>query len=154
MTEQKTKKFHESYLHRYAKEVFASWIREKISGPAGSYFIFDWKEGCQVKLEYPIWSREITDSTTKEIFGINPIWNDAPDYNTLISRGFRLEAVIDIAICDGSRLKYAVEVVHTHKTPCNKLHFLGTHGIPVYEISATWIMNQIKRPSNPDLRKC
>jgi len=146
---ERKKVFHESYLHRYAKKVFVEWFNSKLEGHQqhGSYFIFDWRKRGQIFEEYPIWFRSRADSTQIEYFGIDPIWETIPNHDEMIARGFELKAVVDLMICDGSRAKYAIEVVHTHPTPPWKIQFLQEQEIWVYEISASWIMNQIQRPS-------
>ena len=132
----------ESYKHLYSKKVIAQWITEKL--PTGKYFIFDWVNG-QIREEYPIWSRKQNDQT--DYFGINPVWETLPEHDQMISRGFNLEAVIDLVIIDRERIKYGIEVVHTHPTPTSKCELLSNLGITCYEVSADWVMNQIRRPA-------
>ena len=138
----------ESYLHHYAKKVFVEWFSSKLQGhqQRGNYFIFDWKNDGQIFEEYPIWIRTHSNGHV-EHFGIDPIWQTIPNYDEMITRGFELKTVVDLMICDGSRAKYVIEVVHTHPTPPWKIQFLQELDLETYEISAGWIMNQVQRPS-------
>ena len=151
----------ESYAHKYAKIVLAEWFREKIrynqeNGYNNSYYIFNWEPNTTsgllsgVFLEYPILSRQITAGT--EILGVKPIWTVYPNMELAQKNGRKIEAVLDIAVCDNDTIKYGFEIVYKHKTPPSKIAFLKTltekYGVKVYEIDALWILNQVHRPSN------
>jgi len=157
-----SRKIHtESYMHLYAKEVFRNWLQETFEAHRKSYFIFDWQGEGNVKVEYPIWSRqkasenceEDPSSAEREIFGISTAWDQYPDPAEMEKRGFRLDAVVDLVICDGKKVKYGIEVVYKHSTPPWKCDFLTKCKLPTYEILAVWIMNQVRKPSNLDIKK-
>ena len=148
----------ESYAHRYAKQTLADWFREKYqankkrSHPT-SYYIFDWlpQNGDGVYMEYPLLSRRVNDKI--EVFGINK-WSKYPTIPPT-NPDIIVEGVLDVAICSRGKLSYGFEIVHKHKCGPKKISFLKhlrtTYGIPVYEISASWILDQIKRPPNLSL---
>lgn len=145
----------ESYAHKFAKETVASWFREKWDQPSGrgSYFTFDWQPDPSdgqhgIKLEYPILSRSMADGT-KEILGISTVWDKYPDLDCLAAK-MQVEAVLDIGICSNGKLVYGIEIVHKHPCSAKKLLFLKQmqlkYGLKVYEVNASWILDQVRRP--------
>jgi len=150
----------ESYMHYYAKEVLQQWLisawkynrQHKYSN---KLYIFEWKIDCRdsnygIRLEYPILSRRSEAGT--QVLGVNPVWVDYPD----ITKGdpdIKVEAVLDLAIVEDGHLKYGLEVVHKHVCPQSKRTFIQKHlcDVPVYEISAEWILSQVKSDVPPKM---
>lgn len=149
----------ESYAHKFAKETVSSWFKEKwqenkLKQLKNSYFIFEWQpdvldEQHGMLLEYPILSRKLIDGT-REILGVTAIWDKYPDLENLAS-DLRVEAVLDIGICSNGKLVYGLEIVHKHPCTPKKLVFIKQmqmkYGLKVYEINASWVLDQIRRPS-------
>jgi len=151
----------ESYAHRCAKQVLAEWFRSRCRnnlkyGNKNQYHIFDWDVRCNdpnlgVYEEYPILTRKIAGSD-REYLGVKPVWCQIPDTTKELKNNLKIATVIDVVICDNDQVKYGLEVVYKH--PCEdakikllkKLHH--QYGIKVYEISAIWILDQIRRPNN------
>lgn len=144
----------ESYAHRYAKDVLASWFREKWilnreKGYPNSYSIFEWSPDPSdgdhgIRLEYPIISRKLKNGET-EILGVSPVWDTYP---ATLSPDCTIEAVLDVAVCSKDKLVYGLEIVHKHTCTERKIRFLKNIGLKVYEINATWILDQVRRPAN------
>lgn len=150
----------ESYAHRYAKETVYNWFREKWErnhkeGYHNNYYMFDWvadetDRERGVRMEYPIISRRVASGQV-EVYGVNPVWSDYPDLNKIQNMGRKIGAVLDIAICSEGRIKYGIEIVYKHRTPKSKIKFLQEQGIRGYEISAMWVLNQVKCPPSLQL---
>lgn len=146
----------ESYLHRYAKDVLASWFMEQ--NRAGRYYVFDWRPGqCRVPMEYPILSRVVRSADggppQKEYFGVDPAWDRLPDLEKAAERGLRLEAVLDLGLCLDGQLVAALEVVNTHACTPQKVSLLQKLGVACYELDALWIMSQIRRPPKLSMKR-
>lgn len=150
----------ESYAHRYAKNIIKDWFIEKwnnnqAKGFPNNYYIFDWIADFRdpmrgIRVEYPIISRKMEDGKV-EIFGIDPIWTEYPDLQKVSDNGRIINAVLDVAVCSEGKLKYGIEIVYKHRTTAIKSKFLKQQGIKVYEISALWILNQIRCPASLQL---
>jgi len=150
----------ESYAHRFAKETLAAWFREKWKinrdhGESPSYYLFNWNPDSNdgqhgIYLEYPLLSRKLADESV-EILGAKPAWKKYPKLPP-DSDKLSIEAVLDVAVCSNGKLLYGFEIVHKHPCTPGKLIFLKElrkkYGIKVYEVSARWILDQVKRPVN------
>jgi len=148
----------ESYAHKYAKETVAQWFKEKWlinrdKGYRNSYFIFDWNPDNNdgdhgIKLEYPILIRKLQHGE-EEVLGVATAWKQYP--KEPLADNIRIEAVLDIAVCSNDKLLYGFEIVHKHKCTIKKLSFLKKlkqdYGVTVYEINASWVLDQIHRPA-------
>lgn len=153
----------ESYAHRYAKETLAAWFREKWiinreNGYPNSYFIFDWSPDNDdgdhgIKMEYPILKRKLKNGE-EEILGVSSVWSSYPIVPEN-SEELRVEAILDIGVCSKGKLVYGFEIVHKHPCTPKKIVFLKElhkkYGLRVYEINASWILDQIRRPSRLDM---
>lgn len=148
----------ESYAHLYAKQVVADWFREKFGinrkkGRRNSYYIFDWIPDWGdlqggVMLEYPVLERTLTNGQ-KDYLGLASQWSKYPDLNQL-NDGLKVACVFDVVVCSNGKVRYVFEIVHKHKCSPRKIALLKLfklqHGIDVYEVNASWVLNQIKRP--------
>lgn len=154
----------ESYMHYYAKEVIQGWFISawkfnRRNGYDNKLYIFDWKVDCSdqnygIRLEYPILSK-IRPDGSKMVLGIDTIWSTYPDLDNL-GHGVKVEAVIDVVIIEDTKVKYGIEVVHKHICTKNKRLFLKEQlsSVPVYEISAEWVLGQIRGPVPPKRWPC
>lgn len=159
----KTRKDTESYMHYYAKEIIQSWLISawkfnKKHNYDNKLFIFDWLIDCSdpgygIRLEYPVLSKMKPDGT-KMVLGIDTVWAEYPDTEKL-ANGVKVESVFDLVIIEEGRVKYGIEVVHKHLCTKRKREFLKEYvDIPVYEISAEWVLSQIKDSIPPKCWPC
>jgi hypothetical protein len=151
-------------MHYYAKEVIQEWLisawrfNQKHSYD-NKLFIFDWKINCcdpnyGIRLEYPILSKLRPDGT-KMVLGTDTVWTEYPDFERL-TEGIKVEAVLDVALIEDKRVKYGIEVVHKHVCSKRKRLFLKEEckDMEVYEISAEWVLGQVRRPVPPKRWPC
>lgn len=141
----------ESHMHHYAKEVMRQWFVDRWRYNhehhyPNTFSVFDWKidhsDGNHgVYLEYPV----LLKSTGEHVLGVNPCWKSYPDLDNLAD-DVKVEAVLDLAIVEDGRLKYGIEIVHKHVCSARKRKFLKEKcpGVTVYEISAEWILSQLR----------
>jgi hypothetical protein len=141
----------ESYMHYYAKEIVRSWFvsatkYNREHGYANKLYIFSWSPEYAttgqgdygVRLEYPILS------TPHTLVGVDPCWADYPALDQL-GTDVDVTAILDIAILDGGRLRYGIEIVHKHICSSKKRESLcAIPGLTVYELSAEWVLSQIR----------
>ena len=145
----------ESNAHYYGKIVFRDWLWKKSDYNRKHNYknvlsIFEWD--CNdvnkgVLLEYPILSKTLTDGR-KDILGLRSVWSEYPTAEQILQRKLRIEATIDLVIYEKGRIKYGIEIVHKHvctKAKREFLYSLNEYNIdfPVYEVSASWILDQI-----------
>lgn len=151
----------ESYMHRYAKDVVRSWFLEKNKPHRpSSYFIFDWNahNDSFIQEEYPVLRRKSSNGSNEncnDIFGVGTVWGDNfPDLDNL-KEGIEIATIFDLAIIDNGKVKYAIEIVHKHKCSAQKLVLLKEikkkYGTQVYEIDASWVMSQVRRPAKIEM---
>lgn len=155
---------HESYMHYYAKEIVQGWLVSawkfnRKHSYDNKLYIFDWKIDCSdcnygVRLEYPILSKRRPDGT-KMILGVSTIWDEYPDLDKLAD-DIKVEMVLDIAIVEEGALKYGLEIVHKHICSQRKRDFILEYltKVPIYELSAEWVLNQLVGPVPPKLWPC
>lgn len=155
----------ESYAHKFAKQTLADWFKEKWlinrdKNIPNSYFIFDWNPNISdgnhgVYFEYPVIERTLS-SGQKEILGLSPVWDQIPDL-TALTADKQIMSVFDIVVCDSDRVRYAFEINHKHPCSTRKIkllkEFSQKYGLEVYEIDASWILNQVKRPNKLEMLK-
>ena len=164
MSETKKHRDTESYMHHYAKEIIQSWLISawqfnRKNNYTNTLFIFEWKVDCSdsnygIRLEYPILSKLRPDST-KMVLGVDTAWTSYPNLDKLTD-GVKIESVLDLAIIEDGKVKYGIEVVHKHICSKRKRIFLKEHAphIPVYEISAEWVLGQVRGPIPPKRWPC
>ena len=150
----------ESYAHVFAKELLAQWLRSRavpvqVSEP-GEYSLIsldpikalvpqkDPYKG--VFVEYPICNTASGVTTLHEPW----IGSTIPTYEELVARGQSPAYILDIAVLHFGKIKYGLEVVHTHPVPDAKVSILqiATHNHPfeLYQINASWILNHCQPP--------
>jgi hypothetical protein len=173
----------ESYLHKHAKKVFAGWLHkyfrigQNFKGMNGIDLNINW-EWCRrhnaILIEYPV----CVDRKTKKLIGLMPEnnseikgieWSDwlksqslsinasVPNHYDLKKwkeeKRLKILYIFDIAVIDNSGLKYVFEVCHKSPSSDKKIKWLNDHKIKGYEISAGWIMNQVKSPYTIEILK-
>lgn len=149
----------ESYKHLYAKQVLAGWFRE-IAIAVGfdgcaEYDRFAWRVNrgepdWGVHIEYPI--ARSNNSCGQVLAWDETFWNRVPSVQELWGAHDRVEAVLDVAIQHKGAIVFGFEVVHTNPVNAEKASFLDTLSIVTYEISAEWIMRQVRRPEQLETR--
>lgn len=161
----------ESYLHKYAKVVVCSWLRKKIR--LGKNFkglnnldiclIDDAKSPMfNVFDEYPVCM--CSDIDDNVIIGVDVLWDVWLQENNLLDKiksrnkiptKFELDqlkdklkciTIFDIGIIDQGKLKYVIEIKHTHPCTPKKIKFIKEHNLIGYELDAQKIMEQVKLP--------
>ena len=157
----------ESYLHKYAKTVMASWLR-KLTGrnfrglnnigitlknkPTGPMF--------GVYTEYPV----CQDTQSKSLIGIDESWEHWLSNNNVTAKAkhgiptrwelkewkdkCKMIHIFDIVVLDNTQIAYAFEICHKHPIEDPKIEFVKQHEIPCYEVAAQWIMEKCKLPAN------
>jgi len=94
-------------------------------------------------LEYPILERTLTNGK-KDYLGLASQWSKYPDLEQL-NDGLKVACVFDVVVCSKGKVRYVFEIVHKHKCSPRKIALLKLfklqHGIDVYEVDATWILN-------------
>lgn len=151
-------------MHYYAKHIIQEWFISawkfnRQHGYSNRLFIFDWKIDCSdpnygVRVEYPILSKLRPDGT-KMILGIDTVWTEYPNLDKL-ANNVKVEVVLDIALVEDGRIKYGIEVVHKHLCSGKKREFLEQEcsHVTVYEISAEWVLCQLRGPVPPKRWPC
>jgi hypothetical protein len=155
----------ESYKHRYAKEVLAEWLQSTVDyGREKGYYPYrfdkaTWvpKKDCPnrgVFLEYPIVYRYLTDSDGNksiEYLGVKPGWTELPDLEKLKEKDIQPCCILDVAVLGQDGICYGFEIEHRHATEQPKIDLLKklsetVKTFEVYEISADWVLEQVRRP--------
>lgn len=144
----------ESYKHKYAKKVLTEWLRESAEqvGYDNSAKIWDlcWRvnRGAPtygVYEEYPI-------SKTVGCAGYPSAWDETkwgriPTYQELVNDGEIPQLILDIAIQEKGDIIYGFEVVHKNSVNPRKAYLLYGLSVQTFEISADWILRQVKNPN-------
>lgn len=168
----------ESYMHLNAKQVLKNWFDNTLEDPGSSWktidpFDFRSNRASGVWLEYPIcvgkdinsWESNWDEIILEQISDYEQINNDrsilskykeyVPTYDECVNK-FRVYpiAVIDIVITHKGMPKYAIEICHKNPVSIEKKEKLKEIGVAeLYEIDASWIMNQTKIPNEIKYRK-
>jgi hypothetical protein len=156
----------ESYCHLYAKELLARWLRDKavpvqVTEP-GDYsmialdpiraFVPRDDKYLGVYTEYPICLTKNNVTTLEE-----PWPGDIPTYEECLARHTPPAYILDIAVRHFDKIKYGIEIVHTHPVPDAKVNMirLATHSFPfeLYEVSASWVLNHCQPPNHLTMHK-
>lgn len=166
----------ESYKHYYAKQVLQSWLL----AAKGRFFSLRWSaKGQRIYQEYPLLlvNGQATHGLYDECFdeipsklcdcpvlyrnlllssALNPCEHrfsrsdNIPSRIELLELKCKLGAIVDLAICDGGRLKYIFELVHTN--PCSPmkrkllLNYAQRFDAVVYEVDADYVLRQVCSP--------
>lgn len=145
----------ESYKHKAAKQVLASWLRNAASSAGfDNYAVFcglGWRVNRSGKdwgvfEEYPI-----TCSNCNLKHGFLYAWDETkwlgiPSYDELIKDRDPPLAILDVAVQEKGRIVYGFEVIHTHRVTPEKAMYLNALQIQVFELDAEWILRQVRRP--------
>lgn len=170
----------ESYLHKYAKIVVASWLRKKIRiGPK-----FKGLNNIPLELELPKKSpmygvytefpicKSFIDPNNPIIVGIDITWDQYIDKYDLQSNiksktkiptvyelkdlvsdnKLKILSIFDVGIVDKGKLKYIFEIEHTHACTPKKIKFIHKHKLIGYELRAQKVMEQVKLPYAIDIK--
>lgn len=164
----------ESYLHKYAKIVVASWLRRKIR--IGTKF--KGLNNIPLELELPkkspmfgVYTEFPVCKTLDDgkLIGLHIKWEEWLNDNGLLSKiksktkiptiyelkdlsdKLKIMSIFDIGIVDKGELKYIFEIEHTHACTPRKIKFINKHKIIGYELSAQKVMEQVKLPYAIDI---
>ena len=153
----------ESYLHFHAKTDFASWLR-KMKGKnfkGLNNITFKCKDKgsspmFNVYTEFPV----CKDKATKKIIGSDISWSDYfAKSNKKAKQKHGIPAkwelkewendliilhIFDIAVIDENKISHIFEIKHTHAVDNKKIKFVEKHQIPMWEISAQWVIEKVK----------
>jgi hypothetical protein len=143
----------ESYYHKSAKAILASWLIE---------------DGFEVAYEYPIcnpnkfnaatslWHQNYTFSTndddTMAPFATNNKCHPQPDRQWCKDNELTAAIIFDLVAFKNGKLHTAYEIYHKHKCDAKKIAIMRDlrekSGVDykIKEISARYILGQIKRP--------
>lgn len=165
----------ESFAHRAAKELFASWLRELANEQTakgrdtprfGNYLW--WRVNRPgphfgVWTEYPIMpvfgTTDCREPSNPGRVGINPVWDEQddkwearpPSFDECIASGHIPEFVADIAIQHKGYIKTIVEIVHKHPPHDDKVVGYFNIGVNFLVLPSAWVLGQVARPtSTPD----
>jgi len=155
---------HESYAHKCAKEVLKKWFDESAEHPSGWQGIGDIKFRTNrvsgVWLEYPLVDLGYCNSMTNNW---DEIWltedgecnyEFVPTYEQCLEKyNVAPFAIIDIVCTHKGSPSIGIEICHKNSVSKKKLqkiiNFKESSGanLELIEISAEWILSQIKTPS-------
>jgi hypothetical protein len=158
----------ESYAHKAAKDLMASWFRE-IAAEAGhdnyAYFLgVYWR----VNRPGPNWGVWTEYPVMRDERGLSFVWDECgwgspcvsekisdfrpPTFRELKKQGEIPGAILDVAIQHKGGIPYAIEICHKHPVSDEKLEFLHEQNLGrLLEIPAKWVLGQVRRPKScPD----
>lgn len=153
----------ESYKHKYAKSLFAEWLRQSAKEADNG---LDWASFGEARFrpnrcepyygvyeEYPI-NNYICGSS-----GFVACWDEfwplgadctslseIPTYEQLCETGNPPYLILDIAVHHKGLIKYGFEIVHKNPVSPAKSQLISTLNLCVFEISAEWILSQVECP--------
>lgn len=138
----------ETYLHRYAKQTLASWLKRKRSGKL-NWILQDVilsetnnNKTYGIQIEYPIVK---IDGGFK---GHTIPWDDKiPTYYQLKQQNIIPKFIFDIAVInDLGNIEQVFEIKYKNAMSANKIKFLNNQGIKYYELSALEILEHCRPP--------
>lgn len=157
----------ESYMHRFAKQTLAGWVRGRIRIGENFKGLQPLTKIISIGTEAPMFGVYEEFPVTKEGIGLSVNRETYPDakhgWETVGSR-FKLKHNIplkkeldalqikpkyffDIGIVNPEgRLYCVLEVCHKHSIRDDKIQWLKDHNIEWVEFSAEWILNQCHSP--------
>jgi len=157
----------ESYAHRCAKQLVCQWLRERAhpvaydSDSSYSLINLDPVRALVPSLdplrgvyeEYPLCLTAELRTTLHQPWTATSI----PTFDELIARNQSPAYILDIAVLHMGQIKYGLEIVHRHSVPAHKITALqlATGDLPfeLYEIDASWVLNQCAPPSRLQVRR-
>lgn len=161
----------ESYMHKYAKEVFKQWCdfkKDNVFSYFDKFYFKDTYHHCY--LEYPIVRERNFDS-------IHYVWNEekdtTPTYKECIENKLKPFYVVDLVISKNDNVHfsrdyfklhntdlykifpyYYIEICHKNPVSYEKIIGLVNLGVKkLVEMDAEWIMNQTKIPKELKYKK-
>ena len=151
----------ESYMHKCAKEVFASWLwEEKYMTTQYGYQIGDTNFCRKPMIEYPYVNYDYrTNSINNLIDEMTDGEFMCPTFDQCKEKGWEVVAIFDIATAYKGTVYEAFEICHTHPVPKEKINKIKKNlekknkidwmysDFKLYEIQADWILKQTKKPS-------
>jgi len=166
----------ESYLHYYAKQVLIQWLK----AARGRFFSLRWNPyGDRIYDEYPLildaqgpthgvevpWDEIPSVLCSCPVLyenllirsAVNPCRHclqradNIPSRHEVMAYGFKLGAIVDVAIVDEGRVKYIFELVHTSGLTPMKRKLLCKYGerynALAYEVDVDYVLRQVCCPS-------
>lgn len=153
----------ESYLHFHAKMDLASWLR-KMKGKSFkglNNITLKWKGKGKspmfdVYTEYPV----CKDKTTNKLIGYEITWEDyfkvasndmKPKKKHGIPEKWELKNwedrliilhIFDVVVMDDNKISHIFEIKHTHAVDKKKIRFVEKRDIPMWEVSAQWVIEK------------
>jgi hypothetical protein len=135
----------ESYGHKCAKDLLATWIKEdaasgtiKFISADGSPLIMREIAGpTEVYTEYPLDGGDKSWSARSEKWAVKiPTRDDIKNIN----------AIADIAVVSNGKIVLVVEIVHTHDLTDSKANFLSRQSFPTVSVFSDRVMDQVSKP--------
>jgi hypothetical protein len=127
------RKSSESYMHRCAGDVVATWAASAFANLP-----------VRVEREYVV----ACDGEGELVAWDGP----SPTYERATQLGFRVIAVVDVALVSEDEqsvgIVEAVELVYTSWPSPYKIEQLGRHGICLRVVEASWVMRQTEQPED------
>jgi len=149
----------ESYLHKFAKNLLANWLREEdlSNNDPCRLFQFQWRSNYGVFEELKF--HETDDPCyfeCSEAIKHNDSRNPLDWIDSTVDRG-KILFVPDIVVFHKGSPKYIFEIVHTHAISNKKImaisKFFGGHYVEVYEIFARDLLALTDKPKEIAARK-
>ncbi len=165
----------ESYMHRFAKQTVASWLRNRSKVGVNFKGLQPIMKDLPLHTQRPmfgIYEEYPVCRTLSDVIGLNKCleitcnatdhswncWSSANGKKTCQRHGIptlrelgewnlTINWLFDIGVVDNEgNLCFVAEICH--KNPMNdaKINWLKEHNIPWIELSADWIMNRVKGP--------
>jgi len=151
----------ESYKHQFAKNVLATWFRDKCKDVGNVWVSLQpacWRVNRDgphygVWVEYPVCLDK-----QNQLIGTCPVWDEhdpefelaPPSYQRCIDLGYLPIAIFDVAIQHKGNIIYAFEVVHKNRVSPLKLDYIERvrqyQHLEVFEIDADWILSRVGPP--------
>ncbi len=149
----------ESYAHEYAKSCVCNWLRSKehqakyYQNKQAVFGHLNWSintlNANNILVEYPILKY-------KDNYQGLTVWSTYPNLKLAKQNGREVFVIFDIVILSEGKLKYAIEINHKHpiskvkQQKIDELKKVCPDFSDCYELSATWVLDQICVPSKID----
>ena len=168
----------ESYKHRFAKELFAQWLRE-IAAEANTKEVDSGRAelypsglattnpvaclgdlGWRINRGRPHWGIWIEYPLCPDGGNFSHCWDEldthwahkVPTYRELQRAQLRPNAVVDVAIQHKGYILHAVEIAHTSYLTLQKnmilLEYAWLTHTNIWQIPADWVLEQTSRPTS------
>lgn len=139
----------ESYAHSYAKDCVRNWLTAKwhqalyYQKNEAVFGHLNWKVNVGhsgIYLEYPILK------FNNQYQGLTA-WSTYPNLKSAVQNGREIYVIFDLIIVSDGKIKYGIEINYKHSVSDLKKQKIKELGIPYYELSALWVLDQICIPS-------